>query len=443
MRSARHKVLHHLVGRPLIDRVIDLVKGAGASYVTVVVGHQADQVRRALPEGVDTVVQEPQLGTGHAVQIAADRIRHSAATRLLVHYGDSALVRPQSLRQLVEVGVSADAPVALLNARVREPAGYGRVIRRPDGSVALMVEELDATPEQRSIDEVWGGSLLIWTDWLWQALSRIPESPKGEYYLPELVNLATADGLNVHAVLTQDEDEVHGVNDRVQLAEAHAILRRRVLADLMHSGVTIIDPVATYIEPEVKIEPDVVIHPGCHLQGRTRIAHDAEIGPNTIVLNSEIGAGSRVWMSVLEGAVVGEGVEVGPNSHLRPGAVIEDEAKIGNYAEVKASRIGAGTQMHHFSYVGDADVGRRVNIAAGTITANFDSESGAKSRTEIGDDASIGSDTILVAPVRIGPGAMTGAGSVVTHDIPAGEVWLGAPARPHRRRDDQPTDTSA
>jgi bifunctional UDP-N-acetylglucosamine pyrophosphorylase/glucosamine-1-phosphate N-acetyltransferase len=434
MRSRRHKVLHLLGGKPLIQRVLDLLQGAGASHVVVVLGHEAEQVRRMLPDSVATVVQEPQLGTGHAVQVAAEAVQRLGAERLLVHYGDEALVRPSSLRRLVATDVGPAAPIALLNARVRDPHGYGRVIRLMDGSVGQMVEEVDATPEQRAVDEIWSGSMLIYTPWLWPNVKRLPVSPKGEYYLPELVNLARRDRLSVRASLTEDEEEVLGVNDRLQLAEANAIMRRRTIEVLLRSGVTIVDPATTYVEPEVAIEPDAVIHPGCHLRGRTRIGGDCEIGPNSFVVDSDIGAGSRVWYSVVEGARVGERVSIGPFSHLRPGAIIEDDAVLGNYAEVKASRIGSGTQMHHFSYVGDADIGQRVNIAAGTVTVNFSSETRAKNRTVVEDDASIGSDTMLVAPVHVGEGALTGAGAVVTHDIPAGEVWLGAPARRHRRR---------
>ena len=205
-----------------------------------------------------------------------------------------------------------------------------------------------------------------------------------------------------------------------------ADLRRRTLAELLRSGVTIVDPATTYVEPEVTIEPDAVIQPGCHLRGATRIARDCEIGPNAYVVDSEIGAGSRVWFSVLEGATVGERVQIGPFSHLRPGAVIDDDVTLGNYAEVKNSHVGAGTQMHHFSYVGDADIGRHVNVGAGTVTVNFSSETRAKSRTTVDDDAALGSATMLVAPVHVGEGALTAAGAVVTHDIPAGEVWVGA-----------------
>ena len=438
MRSRQHKVLHQLAGKPLIRRVLDLLGGAGATRVVVVLGHQADQVRTALPESVETVVQQPQLGTGHAVQVAAECLKRSGAERLLVHYGDEALVRPESLQRLIATDIGPAAPIALLIARVRDPYGYGRVIRLVDGSVGQMVEEMDATPEQRAVDEIWSGTMLVYAPWLWSNLAKLPLSATGEYYLPDLVNLARSEGLSVRATLTQDEEEVLGVNDRLQLAEANAILRRRTLDDLLRSGVTIVDPSTTYVEPEVRIEPDTIIQPGCHIRGATRIARDCEIGPNAYLVDSEIGAGSRVWFSVLEGATVGERVQIGPFSHLRPGAVIDDDVMLGNYAEVKNSHVGAGTQMHHFSYVGDADVGQRVNVGAGTVTVNFSSETRAKSRTTVDDDASLGSDTMLVAPVHVGEGAMTAAGAVVTHDIPAGEVWIGAPARPHRRRTGYP-----
>ena len=346
MRSRRHKVLHSLAGRPLIHRVLELIHGAGADGIVVVLGHQADQVRKALPESIHTIVQEPQLGTGHALQVAAERLRSFGAERLLVHYGDEALVRPETLQRLVATHVSAETPIALLNARVRHPHGYGRVLRLADGGVDRMVEEVDATPEERAIDEIWSGTMLLFTAWLWPNLENLPLSAKGEYYLPDLVNIARAQGLTIQATLTQDEEEVLGVNDRLQLADANAVARRRKIDDLLRGGVTIVDPGATYIEPEVTIEADAVIQPGCHLRGTTRIAHDCEIGPNAYLVDTMVGAGSRVWFSVLEGAVVGERVSIGPFSHLRPGAVIEDEVTLGNYAEVKASRIGAGTQMH-------------------------------------------------------------------------------------------------
>jgi bifunctional UDP-N-acetylglucosamine pyrophosphorylase/glucosamine-1-phosphate N-acetyltransferase len=336
----------------------------------------------------------------------------------------------------IELGPAA--PIALLTARVRDARGYGRVIRLPDGAVAGMVEEVDATPEQRSVDEIWGGTMLFDTTWLWPNLSKLPLSAKGEYYLPDLVNIAREQRLSVQATLVQDEEEVLGVNDRGQLAEANAALRRRKVEELLNLGVTILDPATTYIEPEVSVAADTVIHPGCHLRGHTRIGRDCEIGPNTYVIDSEVGVGTRVWFSVLEGAAVGAHVSIGPFSHLRPGALIDDDVTLGNYAEVKASRIGAGTQMHHVSYVGDAEIGERVNIGAGTITVNFSSETRLKTQTRVEDDASLGSATMLVAPVSVGEGAMTGAGAVVTRDVPPDEVWVGAPARRLRRRRNRP-----
>jgi bifunctional UDP-N-acetylglucosamine pyrophosphorylase / glucosamine-1-phosphate N-acetyltransferase len=443
MHSRRHKVLHPLAGKTLIQRVLDLIAGAGAQRIVVVLGHHADEVRKSLPEWVNTVIQSPQLGTGHAVQVAAAQVRAMQPDRVLVHYGDEALVRPDSLRRLLACDLSEQSPVGLLNARVRDPHGYGRVIRLPDGAVARMVEEVDATAAERSIDEIWSGTMLLHGPWLWSNLEKLPLSAKGEYYLPELVNLARAQGRSVHATLTADEEEVLGVNDRSQLAKANAIMRRRKIEELLRSGVSILDPQTTYVEPEVQIEPDAVIHPGCHLRGSTRISRDCEIGPNSFVVDTQVGAGSRVWFSVLENAIVGERVSIGPFAHLRPGAVIDDDVTLGNYAEVKASRIGAGTQMHHVSYVGDAEIGQRVNIGAGTITVNFSSETGDKSRTVVEDDVSLGSDTMLVAPVQVGAGAMTGAGTVVTHDVPPGEVWVGAPARLHRRRHNAPVPDSS
>jgi bifunctional UDP-N-acetylglucosamine pyrophosphorylase/glucosamine-1-phosphate N-acetyltransferase len=434
MRSRLPKMLHQLGGKPLIQRVLGLVQSAGAQHAIIVLGHQADAVRKVVPESVSVVVQEPQLGTGHAVQVAASQVRQLGAERLLVHLGDSALMRPESLRHLLDCELGPQAPIALLTARVRDPHGYGRVIRLADGSVERTVEELDATSAERAVDEIWSGTMALFTPWLWPNLERLPLSPKGEYYLPDLVNVARAQKLTVHATAVEDEEEVLGINDRAQLAHAEAILRRRKIDDLLRLGVTVVDPSTTYIEPEVIIEPDTTIQPGCHLRGQTHIAQNCDVGPNTYVIDSEIGSGSRVWFSVLEGARVGQDVLIGPFSHLRPGAVIEDHVHLGNYAEVKASRVGAGTQMHHFSYVGDADIGERVNIGAGTITVNYDAERRIKNRTVVEDDAAISSDTMLVAPVHVGAQAMTGAGSVVTHDIPSGEVWVGVPARPRRRR---------
>jgi bifunctional UDP-N-acetylglucosamine pyrophosphorylase/glucosamine-1-phosphate N-acetyltransferase len=434
MRSRRHKVLHPLAGKPLITRVLDLLTGAGAERLVVVLGHHADQVRGCLPPSVLTVHQEPQLGTGHALQVAAPKLKQLGLDRVLVHYGDAALVLSSSLRRLVQLPLGPTTPIGLLTAQVADPRGYGRVVRGADGTVSAMVEEVEANANERAVNEIWGGSMLLWTEWLWRRLADLPRRSNGEYYLPDLVNLARAEGLSAATASTDDEDEVRGVNDRAQLGQANEVVRRRTIGALLERGVTILDPTTTYVEPEVAIEPDVVVQPGCHLTGRTTIAAGCEIGPNTHLIDTEIGADSHVWWSVLESARVGRGVSIGPFTHLRPGADIEDGVQLGNYAEVKASRVGAGTQMHHFSYVGDADVGAGVNVAAGTITCNYDAETRSKSRTVIEDGVALGSDTLLVAPVRVGANAMTGAGAIVTHDIPAEELWRGVPARFARKR---------
>lgn len=430
MRSALNKQLHEVCGKPLIRRALDLVEHVGAAQPVVVLGHQAEAVRAILPPTVRSVVQEPLLGTGHAVQVAEALLRADHSERLLVTYGDTVLLRPETLVRLVRQVVGPDQPLALLTARVPRPFGYGRVVRGGDGTVDRIVEEVEATEDERAIDEVWPGVLLAWTAWLWPHLRQLRPSAGGEYYLPDLVRLARTEGKRVLATLVEDPDEIHGANDRAQLAEAHAILWRRKRTDLMRAGVTIQDPATTFVEPEVAIEPDVVVRPGCHLRGATRIATGCDIGPDAEIVDSHVGEGSRIWRSVVESSTVGRGASIGPFSRVRGGATIEDGVHMGNFAEVKASRLGAHSKMHHFSYLGDADVGARVNLAAGMITMNYDGRQ--KHRTVIEDDAFIGCDTLLRAPVTVGAGAATGGGAVVTHDIPPGELWVGAPARPFR-----------
>lgn len=427
MRSALHKVLHPVGGKPLIQRALDLAVGVGADDPVVVLGHLPEQVRAVLPPSTRTVVQEPQRGTGHAVQVAADLLRQDGADRLLVLYGDTALVEPSTLRQLVNQPVAPDVPIALLTARLPNPYGYGRVLRAADGTVAGMVEESEATDEQRQVNEIWSGLLVAWAPWVWEQLWQLEPRAKGEYYLPDLVNLARGAGLKVLAVEAPSADEVHGVNDRAQLAQANAILWRRTAERLMQAGVTILDPARTYIDSDVEVGEDTVIYPGCFLRGRTRIATGCVIGPDTDLFNARVGEGTRVVRSTVEDSTLGNHVRVGPYAHVRGGATIEDDVELGNYAEVKGSRIGRGTKQHHFSYVGDADIGERVNLSAGIITMNYDGR--VKHRTVVGDDAFIGSDTLLRAPIRVGKAARTGAGAVVIHDVPDGEVWAGVPAR--------------
>jgi bifunctional UDP-N-acetylglucosamine pyrophosphorylase/glucosamine-1-phosphate N-acetyltransferase len=295
-----------------------------------------------------------------------------------------------------------------------------------------VVEEKDADAATRAVREINSGCYAFDAAWIWDTLPRIRRSNSGEFYLTDAVGFAIDSGRRVQAVAAGDPDDVAGVNDRIQLARAEAAMRRRLLEALMASGVTVIDPATTYVDATVEIGPDTVVAPNTHLRGATRIGRDCEIGPNSILNDVTVGDGSRVIASYADSATIGARVSVGPFSRVRPGTVLDDDVYVGNFAEIKNSRIGSGTHIGHFSYTGDATLGRRVNIGAGTVTCNFDGH--AKHATVIGDDASIGSDTMLVAPIKVGAKAKTGAGAVATRDIPPGVTVVGVPARPLDKR---------
>jgi bifunctional UDP-N-acetylglucosamine pyrophosphorylase/glucosamine-1-phosphate N-acetyltransferase len=376
------------------------------------------------------VVQEPQLGTGHAVMQAEPLLR-DASDLVLVTYADMPLVSPDTLRQLVAAHQKNPAVITMVTVIATDPRGFGRIIRDAEGRVQAIVEESQATPEQLAIRELNASIYCFSASWLWPALKRIPLSPKGEYYLTDLVGLAVADRLSVQALVAADPAEMIGVNTRVHLAEAEALLRRRINQHWMLQGVTMINPEATYIEPEVSIGRDTLLWPDTYLRGNTIIGSDCELGPNTIIQDSQVGDACTILASVLEGAHLEDHVEVGPFARLRKGAHLAPGVHMGNFGEVKNSYLGPGTKMGHFSYLGDAAIGAEVNIGAGTITCNFDGKH--KHPTEIGEGAFIGSDTMLVAPVKIGAGARTGAGAVVTHDVPPFSLAVGVPARVIRK----------
>ncbi|HWO94365.1 MAG TPA: bifunctional UDP-N-acetylglucosamine diphosphorylase/glucosamine-1-phosphate N-acetyltransferase GlmU, partial [Dehalococcoidia bacterium] len=326
----------------------------------------------------------------------------------------------------------AEATLTLLTAEPDDPRGLGRILRT-NGRIAAIREEHDASEAERAIREVNAGVYCFDARWLWQSLPNVEPAPNGELYLTALVERAAAEGRKIEVVLAADWEESIGVNDREQLARAEAVYRRRMLRTLMvDCGVTIIDPATTYIDAGVEIAPDTTIEPNTHIRGHTRIGSGCTIGPNAMLRDARIGEGCRVFASCLEDCELEDGVDVGPYSHVRPGAHLEAGVHVGNYVEVKASRIGRDSKIGHFSYIGDALLGANVNIGAGTVTCNFDGE--RKHATHIGDDAFIGSDTMLVAPVRIGRGARTGAGSVVTHDVAEGETVAGVPARGLRQK---------
>jgi bifunctional UDP-N-acetylglucosamine pyrophosphorylase/glucosamine-1-phosphate N-acetyltransferase len=430
MRSKLPKMLHPLAGKPLVRHALDTAAQVSDEKPVVVVGHGEDAVRQAVGEAARFAVQTEQLGTGHAV-MCAESILAGRTDLVLVTYADMPLLKVETLRRVVAVQKANAGPATMLTVVLPDPHGFGRVQRAPDGTVQAIIEEAVCTPEQLAIHELNPSLFCFRSDWLWQALKRIQVSPKGEYYLTDLIAIAVADGLKVQAFQTDDPTEAVGINTRVHLAEAAAILRQRTNASLMLSGVTIIDPASTYIEPQVSIGQDTVIWPNTYLRGQTVIGSDCEIGPNTIIEDSQVGNACTLLSAVIEKSVLEDEVSMGPFAHLRPGVHLGKGVHMGNYGEIKNSTLAAGVKMGHFSYIGDATIGENVNIGAGTITCNFDGAH--KHKTVIGPDAFIGSDTMLVAPLQIGAGAKTGAGSVVTHDVPDHTVVVGVPARPFKK----------
>jgi bifunctional UDP-N-acetylglucosamine pyrophosphorylase/glucosamine-1-phosphate N-acetyltransferase len=341
--------------------------------------------------------------------------------------GDVPLQPPDLYAALLDALNGGSAAIALTAVRLDDPAGYGRVLRAADGGASAIVEEADADDATRAVGEVNVGIYAFDAGWLRDAIGRVSPSASGEFYLTDLVGLAVADGRPVEIVVAPDAEDAVGINDRVALSVAEERMRRRINERHMRNGVTIVDPSTTRIDAGVEIGQDARIEPGTTLEGATVIAQDAVIGPNAHLRDSRIGPRSHVWASVVEESTVAEDVEIGPFAHLRPGAEIGARCRIGNFAEVKKTRIGAGTQQHHFSYLGDAEIGENVNVGAGSVTANFDGTE--KHRTIIEDGASIGVDTMMVAPVTIGEGATTGAGAVVTRDVAPGKTVVGMPAR--------------
>jgi bifunctional UDP-N-acetylglucosamine pyrophosphorylase/glucosamine-1-phosphate N-acetyltransferase len=430
MKSDTPKVLHELFGKPLIQYALQAAQQASRTAPVLVVGYDAERIRSELGDQVQYVYQEQLLGTGHAVQ-QAEEILRDQTDQILVTYGDMPLVREQTLRKLIETQTSHSGPLTMLSLRVDNPRGFGRVIRNTDGAVQAIVEEADATPEQLEVRELNAGMYCIEEDWLWDALRKIELSPKGEYYLTDLVQIAVQEGHQVAVVQIADQEELIGINTRLDLADAYQVLQRRINAGWMEDGVTILDPRTVHIDPEVQIGRDTVLLPGTHLTGRTVIGENCQIGPATQIDSSTIGDHCQIRFSVVEEAVLENQVDVGPFGHLRRGAHLAEGVHMGNFGEVKNSYLGPGTKMGHFSYLGDATLGQGVNVGAGTITCNYDGK--RKHATIVEDGVFIGSDTMLVAPVKIGKGARTGAGAVVTRDVDENTLAVGMPARSIRK----------
>ncbi len=420
------KMVHPILGRPMIWHAVNAAREATGEKPLVVVGYGADAVREALGDGVHYTLQSEQLGTGHAVQQAETQLR-GKTDAVLVSYGDMPLVSSGTLSRLVAAQSQHSGPITMLTVVVEDPRGFGRIVRDGNGQVTAIVEEVDATPEQLKIRELNPGLYCFQAEWLWEALKKLQRSPSGEFFLTDVVGLAVEAGLVVQAIRVGDVSEMIGVNTRVHLADAVTVMRRRINERWMLSGVTLVDPQTTYIEPGVTIGQDSVIWPNTYLQGKTVVGTGCTIGPNSVVRDTTMGNNCQVFSSVLEGAVLEDDVDVGPFGHLRTGAHLAQGVHMGNFGEVKNSYLGPGTKMGHFSYLGDTTTGANVNIGAGTITCNYDGEQ--KHATHIGDDVFIGSDTMLVAPLSLGEGARTGAGSVVTKDVPDHTQVVGIPAR--------------
>lgn len=426
MVSDLPKVLHPVNGKPLLFYAIEAAKAAGSDKPVVVIGNGAEVVKKTVGEDALFVLQEKRLGTAHAIMCVEELLKDEQGL-VLVIAGDMPMLTAATLKALVEKQERNNGPLTMLTVLSDHPRGFGRILRDAQGGITAIVEEAQATAEELKINELNVGAYCFASAWLWRALKKIKLSPKGEYYLTDLVAIAVEEGGRVESIRLEDEEEALGVNNRVHLAEAERIIRRRVNEKWMLAGVTMIDPNLVYIEEGVKIGKDTVLHPLTRLSGKTIVGEGCEIGLNTVIENSTIGSNCRLLASVIEGAIVEDHVEMGPYCHLRKGARLGRGVHMGNFGEVKDSTLAAGVKMGHFSYIGNATIGENVNIGAGTITCNYDGEK--KHPTEIGEGAFIGSDTMLVAPLKIGKGAKTGAGAVVTHDVGDGETVAGVPAR--------------
>ncbi len=430
MKSQTPKVLHQVCGRSLVGHVVTTAQTVGAQRVVVVLGHAREQVAEHLAQqypDVVTTVQEQQNGTGHAVRTALAQLEQQGIVlgsgAVVVVSGDSPLLTPATLTQLIVEHDSARAAVTVLSAVLADPTGYGRIVRDPAGLVTGIVEHKDATDEQRAIGEVNSGMYVFDGDYLATGVAGLTtDNVQGEEYLTDLVGAARDEGRLVAALAAPDPDDTLGINDRAQLAAVESIMRARINLQWMQAGVTMRDPATTYIDVDVDLEPDSVLEPGTILRGATTVAAGAVIGPDSTLIDTVVGAGARVNRVHSELADIGAGATVGPFTFLRPAADLAEGAKAGAFVEIKNATVGAGAKVPHLTYVGDADIGAGANIGASSVFVNYDGV--AKSRTVVGREARVGSDTMLVAPVVVGDGAYTAAGSVIVEDVPPGALAI-------------------
>jgi bifunctional UDP-N-acetylglucosamine pyrophosphorylase / glucosamine-1-phosphate N-acetyltransferase len=437
-KSRTPKILHPLAGRPILAYVLRTLAELGSARTVVVVPPDAEAIKAAAKQQTKAkliyATQARKLGTADAARTGMEAL-NAFKGEVLVLPGDTPLLTRETLETLVTHHRATRAAVTILSARFDDPTGYGRIVRGIDGGVSRIVEHVDANDAERAITECNTSVYVFDRTALDAALTKVERhNVQGELYLTDVIEILRDKGEQIEASISPEETEAVGVNSRVQLAEVQSLLRRRINQRHMIDGVTIEDPTTTYIDDTVTIGADTVIRPNTHLHGTTTIGEGADIGPNVVLKDTTVQDEATVLNAVAREAKIGKRASVGPYTSLRPGSVLEEGAKAGTYVEIKKSIVGKGSKVPHLSYIGDAEIGRNVNVGAGTITCNYDGETGKKSKTVIGDDVLIGSDTMLVAPVTLGKGAVTGAGSVVTKDVPPGVVVVGAPAKTVRKR---------
>ncbi len=423
MKSALPKVLHTVGGKPMLRHVMTAAKQAGADRQVVVIGFGGEQVQAEIGAAVEYVLQAEQLGTGHAMMQVQPVLAGFSGTVLLL-CGDTPLLTGKTLQELVVLHQQSGAAATVLTATPTDATGYGRILRDATGQVLGIVEQKDATEEQKMIGEINTGIYCFEAASLFTALTGLTcNNAQGEYYLTDVLAILAEAGNRVGAAQVEDFAETLGINSRVQLAEAETILRQRKLIDLMESGVTVMDPASTFVDTTVSIGQDTVLYPFTWIEGETTIGRDCRIGPHSRIADSQLGDAVTLHFSYAHECTVGAGVTVGPYVHLRPDTELANGVKVGNFVEIKNSRVGKGSKVPHLSYIGDTDIGSAVNIGSGTITVNYDGKK--KHRTQIGDDAFIGCNANLVAPVSVGAGAYIAAGSTITKDVPAGALGVG------------------
>jgi len=424
MKSRMPKVLHRLAGKSLIEHVLRVAQAVNPVTVTMVVGHEAESIRRFVGDrpNVGWAIQEPQLGTAHALQQTEPRLAGKRGTLVLLS-GDVPMLEAATLQRLVDTHQTARAAATVVTAVVERPYGYGRIVRTR-GRIARIVEERDASPVVRQIREINGGIYAFDLATLFDALRGIAsQNAQGEYYLTDLIAIYRRRKLRVETLLVDNPQEIRGINSRTELAEVSRIVRQTKNEELMAAGVTIIDPATTYIDSDVQVGPDTVIHPGVAIEGQSRIGAACEIHSNVRIVDSEIADKAVIQnFCLILGSRIAESASVGPFAHLRPESVVGEGAKVGNFVELKKTTLGPGSKANHLAYLGDATIGARVNVGAGTITCNYDGTS--KHPTVIEDGAFIGSDTQLIAPIRVGKGAYVAAGSSITEDVPSGALGI-------------------